>query len=150
MYVAKGGEEYRDPGYPIGDFNNSDIDLSDTRRCPLVKKRHCVVNDSASHNKSLKPFRVLERAIDPGMEPSITKNSKQQVEESSALTNMKNSLTNQRSQTNLTIDSEQGHALSIVPAPLFARESIGDLIYGLLTLAKFPEPECSFRSVLFR
>ncbi|KAM5382348.1 hypothetical protein ACJA88_004143 [Fusarium oxysporum] len=62
---------------------------------------------------------------------------------------MKDSLTNQRSQTNLTIDSEQGHALSIVPAPLFARESIGDLIYGLLTLTKFPEPECSFRSIMY-
>ncbi|KAF5719049.1 hypothetical protein FMUND_4838 [Fusarium mundagurra] len=106
MGVAKGGEEYRDPGYPIGDFNNSDIDLSDTRclclaelgkqldacpsscgysRCPLVEKRHCVVNDSASHNKSLKPFRVLERAIDPRMEPSITKSSKPQVDEPSAL-----------------------------------------------------------------
>jgi len=39
MYVAKGGEEYRDPGYPIGDFNNSDIDLSDTRFVCLLESR---------------------------------------------------------------------------------------------------------------
>jgi hypothetical protein len=50
-------------------------------RCPLVEKRHCVVNDSASHNKSLKPFRMLDRAIDPRIEPSITKSSKPQAEE---------------------------------------------------------------------
>jgi hypothetical protein len=55
--------------------------LSVYSRCSLVKERHCVVNGSASRNKSLKPFRVLERAIDPRMEPSITKNSKPQVEE---------------------------------------------------------------------
>lgn len=56
-----------------------------TTRCTLVEKRHGVVNDSASHNKSLKPFRVLECAIDPRMEPSITKISKPQTGESSAL-----------------------------------------------------------------
>lgn len=39
MDVAKGGEEYRDPGYPIGDFNNSDIDLSDTRFVCLLESR---------------------------------------------------------------------------------------------------------------
>ncbi|EWG36686.1 hypothetical protein FVEG_14696 [Fusarium verticillioides 7600] len=50
---------------------------------------------------------------------------------------MKNSLTNQRPRTNLTLDFEQDHALSTVPAPLSAHESIGDLIFSLLTLAKF-------------